>query len=539
MAKNRAKRRSLSQRIGEKGESLFATWALDNSLVPQKLEKDYGIDFFCQVMKPISGSSEELTGAILAVQVRSVMGKARRRVKVDRTDVESALRLSVPYCLIGVDVDAPKIYHLFLDETLIREFHPFLESCQKTMSLRLVRFNSTEAEFKGSLFRMTAPATQSRIGVVKAQLKLSSDLPGASLKILQSSGPSSALVEVPWITQVFQVEPNHREQVAKMVFEEGHCPSSTFPGLSFKESLKTVSPLVDGPIILGGIFEREVELLVRLRKVQKKENFLLRRFDDERAYVHRSGLLLIVSDPRLDEGLYKHFMSIRIVPSSDISLGELAQSSEFFKLLQPGAVINEVGREGIPVENWPGLERVGKFLIGIEKVYQHLQIDLSEAFLNDLQVDEFGKTITLMELLIDGIGLERFAPGFLLGPPAGKAPDPKLWRKVAFRVPILANLKERGVEVWVEGIGYVYLFGKRKLICGFRIAEQKGWTCLVRDQRFEKGPYPELLIYEDWPPITLFRENPDEALSFKVPIQNALKGQLWPIDNEHCLFESE
>jgi len=532
--KKRGKRRSEGQRIGEIGESVFCIWATKNLLVPQKAKPDYGIDFFCQVMNPVTRSVEECTGAVIATQVRGITGNARRRIVMDRTDVESALRSDTPYCLIAVDTSLQKVYHLFLDETLLREFHSFLEENSETKSIPLNRFSTGSEDFRKSLMSVATPAYQNRIRLVKTELNISSDIPGTKIRIIQSSRSNSAVVSVPWITQIFEIEPDKREEIFTIVFEDGSFPLVDTRRLKLRESLATVQPLVDGPIFIRGTFEQEVELFVRLKQTYRTEPFLLRRLDDKRAYIHRSGLILIVSDRRLDDvdGLYKHFMEIKITRSFAISLGKSSDMLEFLRTLSQGAIINEVGKSGIPVESWSGLERVGPFVVAVQKVYDHLGINLSDVFLADVQDEEFGKTITLIEYLLDGMGIERIMPGFLLGPAAGHPPDPDRWVDVGFRIPILVNLGQRGIEIWVKGTGHVYLHEKEKLICGFRIDKQEGWSCSLNETRFNKGPNPEVVVYEDWPTIPLFRNNPDKGWSFKGPIQNPLFGEIWPISSE-------
>lgn len=529
MEKVRAKRRSVSQLIGEKGEDIFRIWGTDNHLIPQKTERDYGIDFFCQVMKPIGSSSEEITGAVIGTQVRSIMGKSRPRVLVDKTDIESALRLSVPYCLIGIDTDNQQVHHLFLDERLLEEFYSFICSQKKTMTLRLDRFEFGPEAFKASLGKACSPATQSRLGLIKVKLKIASDIPGADLKIYQTPRSGLAIVDVPWITQIFKFSADRRESVATMVFEEGQISKSVISQFPIRETFDPVKAIVDGPIVFRGAFEEEVELYVRHKGKLKTAAFVLRRLEDERAYVSESGLILVISDARLDGGVYKHFMDLRITATNSISLNKLSKTLAFLKLLNPGAVLNEVGREGIPIEHWPGLHRIGSFLSAIEKVYKFLDLNISEVFLADLQDEEFGKTITLLESLIDGIKIQQIMPGFVLGPAAGIPPNNDLWRRAAFRIPIVANLKNRAVETWVEGTGDVYVCEEPSVICGFRATSQKSWTCLLRETRYQVGPNPEVWVSKNWPAIPLFKEKPEVTWTFRSGIEHPLEGDIKPL----------
>jgi hypothetical protein len=137
MSDHRGKRRTHSQRIGEIGESIFKTWATENAPSPQKVDQDYGVDFFSQVLSPIAHKGEELIGAILGAQVRSVEGGSRPRIKLNKTDIENAMRVQVPFCFFAVDTQKKEVSWLFLDEQLIRGFWAFLQGKQKTMTLRV------------------------------------------------------------------------------------------------------------------------------------------------------------------------------------------------------------------------------------------------------------------------------------------------------------------------------------------------------------------------------------------------------------------
>ena len=94
--RDRGKRRARSQHIGKAGELLFATWANENSLLPQKVVDDYGVDFFAQISTPIARGHEDITGRVLAAHVRSVEKTARKRIRFTREDIVNALRVEVP-----------------------------------------------------------------------------------------------------------------------------------------------------------------------------------------------------------------------------------------------------------------------------------------------------------------------------------------------------------------------------------------------------------------------------------------------------------
>lgn len=527
MSKTRSKLRTVGQLIGEKGEALFRVWATDSHLVPQKVERDYGIDFFCQVMEPVDMETEESTGLLIGVQVRSVAGKSRPRVVFDKADAVSALRLSIPYCLVAVDTERQQIYYKFLDERLLREFHSFIDSDAKTKSYRLSSFNTGAEGFTDSLHTICTPAAQIRLKISRTALKIEADVSGADLKVLQTRSGGIALVDVPWLTQVFQIDPAKKEEISSRIFEHDSFPIREVSGLPIKKAFESIKPLVDGPIVFRGAVEKQIDLFVRNGEETRTDSFCLRRVEDERAYVHSSGLILTISDARLHNGFYTHFMGLRISKDKNDPLGRSSRTLSFLELLKPGSVINEVGREGILVDHWAGLENIGPFVTAIQKVCSCLNLPITDVFLSDMQSRDFGLTITLIELMINQVKLEDIMPGFLLGPAAGEPPKDEFWVPVDFRIPIIANLKGKGVEIWVEGKGNVYVHDSENVICGFRITRQEKWGCVLRDTRFVKDIYPEVIVYENWPAIPLLAgKGLSKGWSFQGGIQHPLDGEI-------------
>jgi hypothetical protein len=194
----RGKRRSLGQRIGEKGEALFAVWATDHHLSPNKVAHDYGVDYFCQIMRPAGTEYvEESTGAILAVQVRSTQGRSRPRVFLTRTDAVDLLRQTHPTCLVAIHAPTPSVHFLFRDESMVAKLQDFLASDRETLSFPLGKMLSDGAEFERLVDYHARPGTQHRLQIHHAQLELARVLPGASLSIQQDADGGLALLPTP------------------------------------------------------------------------------------------------------------------------------------------------------------------------------------------------------------------------------------------------------------------------------------------------------------------------------------------------------
>ncbi len=225
----RGKRRTRSQRIGEKGEALYKTWAVDNCLTSQKIEQDYGVDFFSQILRPLEGSIEEVTGGVLAVQVRSVEGIHRKRVKIDKTDAENALRLSVPFSLVAIDIAENKVYHRFLNEDFFIDLNEFIRSSRQSLTMRVNSFSYGSDRFRTDLALVSEQGYQYRLRILKAERDIISDIPGTSINLIQKSNFGVAKINIPYNfyahslpdkpVEKWQPLEEHLQNVAKLAAE--------------------------------------------------------------------------------------------------------------------------------------------------------------------------------------------------------------------------------------------------------------------------------------------------------------------------------
>lgn len=412
----RGKRRTRSQRIGEKGEALYRAWAVDNGLTSQKIEQDYGVDFFSQIFRPVDSSIEEVTGSVLAVQVRSVEGIRRKRVKLDRTDAENALRLRIPYCLVAIDVVEDKVYHRFLDEGFLLDLDEFLHSSRQNLTMGLNSFAHGSDRFRTDLALASEQGYQYRLRILNAEHDITSDIPGTTINVVQDSGYGAAKVNLPWITQAFSVGVETQDEAAKFVFEKGVLPPPNHPNIRLREVFRDVADIASGPLLLQGSFEEERSLFVEYQGNRAVAPFALRRIGDERAYIGESGLVLIISDPRHVGGLPSHQLSISLNRVKAKPLLACTTSKNFLKMLRPGAILNEEGREGISISNWPNLERIGPAVDAIFSIADQLSVELQDAILADISDEGFGRGISLLDAVLAGVGIERLVPAFLAGP---------------------------------------------------------------------------------------------------------------------------
>jgi len=330
------KRRSPGQRIGEKGEALFAGWAVDHHLSPNKVTQDYGVDYFCQIMSSAGTEKmEESTGAVLGVQVRSTQGRTRPRVSLTRTDAADLLRQTHPTCLVAVHSHTRVVHFMFRDESLIGILQAFLDSDHESISFPLTRMQTDAAEFERLLDYHSRPGTQQRLLVHHAQLELARVLPGASLSIQQNADGGHALVQVPWLGSIFQVAPEMRKKVLVAAFQSGEFPPPQ-PGVKIRAEVADVLKLVDGDLFVAGRASRDIEFTVEWQGQRVKQILELRRLDDEFAFAHDAGLRLGVSQSRRDEHGWVHELHASIF-STNRSFADCKNALPFLRLFRPRA----------------------------------------------------------------------------------------------------------------------------------------------------------------------------------------------------------
>lgn len=530
MTIERGKRRTKGQKIGDKGEAVAKVWAIENGLNPTKFENDYGIDLFCQVLKKTPETEEEITGEVLAIQVRAVFGKKRKCIKLDRVDAENSLRIHTPFCFIGIEDSSSKVYFRFLDLNLLNELHLFLGSDHKTHKIEVIEFSSKKNTFRTQFEKSINLGFQQRLRWQKAHLDIKAVIPGGGLEVKQSKKGSIAIVNAPWITSMFKVDPNTQKEAGSYFFEKGELPPSGTKGLVLRPEVTHITNLIDGPTFLAGGLESDTTLFLNGPNGFKDTVVKYRILGDEIACITKTGLLLIMSKRRRIRGKWYHELRTSITDVDVLSLGHPNSDIEFLKELKEGRSIGLDKEQLIPIDRWKNLELLGSDVECLERACNFLGIDLKEIYLKDLMDEELLSICDLITALLDEVPLDTFMPSFIIGPPTENEYSDNNWIPAGFRVPIVANFKEKGVVFWIEGEGQVYLHTSGE-ICGFRAVTKSKATTKKQPKRFSKSNKPELWLYPDWPPIPLFTPAGDIPKNFKREKILELGGDIWPTGN--------
>jgi hypothetical protein len=530
MEQRKGKRRSKSQRIGKTGEKLFEIWATARNLTTQKVEEDVGIDFFCQIMKTIATGVEEATGAILAVQTRSVEGR-RKRVKLSREDAENILRTEAPFCLIGVDTEGSTIHFKFLNEDFVRQLHSFLMTDNRSISFKVDDLEKDYNKFITELDQVRRPSLQQRLLMLKAELNIASIIPGGKLYFRQGTGGAFAIVSAPWLTSAFEVSSDKQSEIAKVFFEEGKLPAIETEGFRMRSEIKKLSDIVDGKVLLAGELERNVVLTVKFNSEGETSRVKIRHIGDESAYVTEAGCVLAFSETRKVKDQHVHEMKLSFTKEevSDLSSSRIRK---FLSLLHAESKLLIDDKPWLDISCWPNLGEIGKAMQGIETVFSYLEKDFKDVYLKDVVEEEPLNTIAFLEALIKSEHSGHIIPGFVFGPSAEAhiLDSDARWYNGKYRIPVVANLLNDGLVVWIEGDCKVFVEGG--LICGFKPLTIQSWDIEQRPERFDKSKEPEAWVHKDCPSIPIISALRDKNMTFSGGIKHDFGGEVWILEEE-------
>jgi hypothetical protein len=502
---DRAKRLSKSQKHGQLGQIAFEKWAVENGLNPFKPSVDLGIDYMCQGLKPVHALAEELTGGVLLCQVRATDQTRRPQVTLTRDDATTALRSEAPYCLIGVALKpSERIYFRFLDSMFFEELVQFLKSGDKYFYQRLNQMQDGSDIFKKAFQSVSKPAFRYQLEERKAEADLQAILPSAKLKVI--GGPEGLkLVTVPMLPSIFRLENQTQRDSATRTFFTPQPFATVFESARRQFDLhapfKTIEDLASGPLVVLGATEAEVTLTVEWHGQHAESQFLVRHVEDEHAYIGSSGLILHFTSRRKDEKTGEHYHGFRGALEASGALDLVGSGQlEFLKLLRPGAHVGMGTGQGLEFDRF-GFGDLGRAIEALERVFQVLNIPLTEVKLFDFADSHFGEKIGFLDALLSQSSTLPLIPSFVIGLPETASIDEESWQRCNYRVPIVLNLKGRGIVVWVGGEAEKYIH--EGLIQGFRFTTANFLSAETHHPEYPRVSTIEAWIFKDWPPIPL------------------------------------
>lgn len=508
----RAKRRSVAQKIGRQGELMFEAWATEGHFSASKLQDDFGVDYVCQQMLPAGKATEEMTGLSVFVQVRATSTGKRPRIGLGREDVETALRHTEVFCLVGVHMPTREVFFRWLDISLLEEWAVFLKSDRKTITLLLDSMSQDVERFSRELVQASRPAQRAKFVQARVRMRLEAAMPGSRLRMNTGAMGEWAAVVVPHILSIVNAGTDEHEALAMAMFRPTPFKVALREILARHaphKALSTVGDLVDGPVWVAGGAETEVTLEIEHDSQRVLCPFTLRRVRDERAYIGSSGLVLRITDTRqMASGEHVHRLSCSVEEDGSADLPTSGQL-DFLRMLVPGARLNEAGRPLIPVDHF-GVPGIGRSIAAIELTFSRLGLPLTGVRLSDLSDEIFAFNLGVLEALVtEG---PPVLPGFVMELDKNEISE-ACWEPLRYRVPITLRMKEHKILAWVEGDGDGYVHDGA--VQGLRFRTRDATNIEVTNFPLAGSDRAMAHFVPGWRPLILAQEKPE----FVEPIE--------------------
>lgn len=457
----KAKRRARAQQLGKLGELTFAAWATKGHLTANKLEDDFGVDYVCQLLEPVGKKgSQEVTGKSVFVQVRATSGADKPRIGLDRVDAETVLRQRELFALVGVRLATGDVYFRWLDIQFMEELTEFLKSRRETLTMRLDRMSQGAEKFAKELRERSKHGHRAKFERARVRLGLTVAIPGAQLRMSAGDDDDEwVAVSVPNVLSVLKGGAEAHEALASVMFRLVPFAAGFHEALSRHGLLPQVlaaAELVDGEFLLRGGSEFDVTLTVESDGQRASSPFLLRRVQDERAYIGSSGLILRITDARHSKatGLHQHEIAWGVSDEGAVDLLESGQL-DFLRLLSPQARLYLGSEDFVPLEGATTRDW-GHSIQVIEAIYSGLGTPMTGVRLSDLTDEVFALNLGVLETLATP---GRVLIGAMLLSIDELEVEEEAWTHLRYRLPITLRLKEHAVLAWISGECKVFLDG--------------------------------------------------------------------------------
>lgn len=473
------KKRSQSQRVGEVGERYFAYFCEKNGLLPNKLESDYGLDFWCQIDTATALADTGIVpGSGIGFSVRTTIGD---RVKLTRPDTEFLLSAEFPTGLAMITTDRNltecKLFFTLLDAAFVAKLSAFLTSKKDSISFAAENL-LPEKDFHETARGALAPGFVERIRIKAAEI-VANPVGNVRIEVRRNGDNQTTLVTT---LDLFDYFDQARDSTGKAL----HL--ATFGAPRFREhriqnlaiEKRLVSGLVHLPqpwLLVGGVIDQPSRASVGSASAKCSLEVLYTGNKRHFGYVHEAGFALTVSERTLVGDQHVHLLEALVDEESDDQLLDYPDLLAFLELCTPASKIVFEGHRRLVLDAGD-FEHLGEhvaFARSFRRARALPGFDDVEVTVQDMASEESRHSIAWWGAVAD----PETPPGpigLLLKNVdiADCAADPAI-----IRLPVACNISRHGVVAWLEGEGEI--FTHEGAPCGFRVAAPR-----VRD--FEIGP---------------------------------------------------
>lgn len=474
------------QDIGLLGENAFREVAARLRLIPQRVEQDVGIDFFCQ---PVLGGGpiSSVSGHVVGACVRATRGKAGR-IGLSNADAHQLLACSFPVLVVLVHLHKNKkaVYARLLDEELGVKLARAIRDGQESVTLRASDLKD-ESALAHDLEDLGNAAERTRLRMVSHLIR--EVIPSARLQVRRDPSGQLAIIEVPRLVEGFDVSTETAlRKLHTAVFGAPSMLGERLSQLPMKQNFVSSLEYLPGPIVLGGGIESPpARVTVSGPSGTATAMFRVRMAPKKMGYVHDCGLSLTISERTLHEGRWVHFFESNIDENVDEALESHGALWEFLEKCEHGAKVDLGNGGAYDIERFPALVGGGYFARYLRCIRAADALPQGVFVLRDALSEEALQTMRwLSELARNQRFLNGF--GFQMLDEAIEPLEPE-----PVEIPVVANLPRGSVVTWLSA--RVRFFAKDVGFVGLVIDDVLGVRNELRNERYEKRTmYPEVVV---------------------------------------------
>ena len=484
-----------SQKIGDLGESIFETFALKNGLIPNKVKRDYGIDFVCQpTQRSLFAGISQVKSSLLGVNVRS-SSQRRVRVKYSKDDITQILKTDFPVLLALVDVENEVIYHRFLDIDLLEFLHYKIAQGKQSVTMTPSKMNHGDQEFQNALALVMEAKYQQKLRLRVMQHRLSQLVGPSRLSIQRSPEGSFAVVEIFNFEEIFKnQEDKIKSTVREIILSSRLDRGFSLPSEQINRAIvHELGDYVEKIALFTRIPSKPETLFVKCNNNVAECLFEVRKFGDEISFYHVAGLSIIFSGPRKGEDdLYYHYFDVKYNDPASEPLFDHKEVINFLKNCKENATLHlgDVNSIAFELNNYPTLIGLGILVSYLESIYGELKIERPIAKLSHIDDINFNITFGFLANLFNPEMKENIWPGFTIS-----SDDARIkWVEGKLICPVFLTLPEGMFIISVSFDGKIALLDdlEKDNAVGFRFDK---YISMV-SEKFEEPPDKPIQLHK-------------------------------------------
>ena len=423
-------------------------------MVPTKVSNDYGIDFICQVVKPLPSDAQDIRPIIIGAVVKSSGKKSNRpRAQLQNDDIELALKSEFPLLFVLVDLLNDEVYLRFFDMELLTVFHDTFSKGKHSFLLTpRIMFSGAE-NFQEALNCIGTPEYQQRLRIKAVEFSLNSIIGNARLQIRSDGRGGLAILELPCLENLFL--PEDRAQVREVILTSRYDFPLRLPFTRFQDSIigeirRFASKLaIIAPIPTEGY---KTIYIMKHGRIKAGCVFNSRSAGDEVSFHHQSGLSIIISESREGaDGLHYHHTRVSY---GDDSSGHLFEHPEIIAFIKECDEDTEIclgkpSKQGIPINHFSELLHLRLAVTDTEIIYKELDIPNPVFKFHHFLDEKIQRSFGLLSYPFNSNRDEDIWPGFVTTPEETSID----WVRATIFCPLFVALPEGASVVQIEFLG--------------------------------------------------------------------------------------